>query len=146
MRQSTFSCEFIESIPEKLEDGKLYISIRYRTSSHLCACGCKNKVVTPLKPSKWKLCFDGDSVSLFPSIGNWQFPCKAHYWIDKNQVRWAKPWTNAEILEGRQKDAEVLHRYYLEKSGSSLEEIKPVVRNGGERGVFGRIWRHFGRR
>lgn len=145
MRQSKFTPEFIESIPETLEDGKIYVSIRYRTSSHLCACGCRNKVVTPLKPAKWKICFDGDTISLFPSIGNWQFPCKAHYWIDKNNVRWSKPWTSAEILEGRQRDAEELHDYYLEKNLSSVEKVEAAKEDFRARSLLKKVWRHLKR-
>ena len=30
--------------------------------------------------------YDGETVSLSPSIGNFQFPCKSHYWIRENRV------------------------------------------------------------
>lgn len=30
-------------IPERLEEGILYVSIKYHTAAHLCPCGCKNK-------------------------------------------------------------------------------------------------------
>ena len=53
------------------------MSIPYATAVHLCACGCGNKVVTPFSPAEWQLTYDGDTVSLSPSIGNWQFPCKS---------------------------------------------------------------------
>jgi len=66
--------EFVEFIPEELKEGTVYVSIRFATVSHLCVCGCKNKVVTPLRPADWKLIFDGKSVSLHPSVGNWGFP------------------------------------------------------------------------
>lgn len=66
--------EFAEFIPAELQERTLYISIRFVTVSHLCPCGCKNKVVTPLKPTDWKLIFDGKTVSLHPSVGNWSFP------------------------------------------------------------------------
>jgi len=26
------------------------------------------------------------SVSLFPSVGNWKYACKSHYWIRENKV------------------------------------------------------------
>jgi len=34
-------------------------------------------VVTPLSPTGWSLIFDGETVSLYPSIGNWNFPCRS---------------------------------------------------------------------
>jgi len=73
--------EFVESFPGKLEDGKVYVSIKFATSTHKCCCGCGNQVVTPISRIGWKLIFDGESISLDPSIGNWSFPCKSHYWI-----------------------------------------------------------------
>jgi hypothetical protein len=36
-------------------------------------------------------------VSLDPSIGNWSFPCRSHYWIRNNKVRWAENWSQARI-------------------------------------------------
>ena len=89
MKQEAFNHQFVEFIPEELEDGTLYVSMRFATVAHLCACGCRTKVVTPLKPTDWKLTFDGKTITLYPSIGNWSFPCKSHYWIMGDQVRWA---------------------------------------------------------
>ena len=67
----------------------------YATTTHLCACGCGNKVVLPLSPADWQLYFDGERVSLTPSIGNWQFPCQSHYWIRRNGIFWADRWSEA---------------------------------------------------
>ena len=47
----TFKHEFVQFIPEELQEGTVYVSIRFATVSHLCACGCKTKVVTR-KPSR----------------------------------------------------------------------------------------------
>jgi hypothetical protein len=90
----TVTLNFVELMPKEIEDGVLYISMEYATAIHLCACGCGNKVVTPLSPKDWKLTFDGDSISLSPSIGNWNFDCKSHYWIKNNNVRWDNSWPN----------------------------------------------------
>lgn len=81
--------EFVTTVPDDLEGGVLYVSMPYATAIHLCACGCGNQVVTPLSPSGWQLVFDGVSVTLHPSIGNWRLPCRSHYWIRRNNVRWA---------------------------------------------------------
>jgi hypothetical protein len=92
---------FIDTIPDELEEGKLYISPRFRVIMHSCCCGCKNKVVTPLSPARWKMTFDGSSISISPSIGNWNFDCKSHYWIQNNEVEWARKWSDHEVAEGK---------------------------------------------
>lgn len=78
--------KFLDVIPDYLEDDVLYISIQYKTAVHKCACGCGNEVVTPLTPNDWRLIFDGRTVTLRPSIGNWSFECRSHYWITNNVV------------------------------------------------------------
>lgn len=80
--------EFVESFPESLEHGKLYVSMRYRTAAHLCACGCGRKVITPIRKGAWKLEFDGDSITLFPSIGSSNLSCRSHYFIRDGIVKW----------------------------------------------------------
>ena len=80
--------EFVEFIPEKIQDGRLYISMKYATAVHKCCCGCGNEVVTPFSPSDWHLLFDGEKVSLHPSIGNWNFKCRSHYFIRNNNIIW----------------------------------------------------------
>ncbi len=82
---------FTESIPPAdLEPGNFYVSMRYETSVHLCACGCHTKVVTPFGPHDWTLTFDG-TVTLHPSVGNGQQPCRSHYNIRHNRVDWLPP-------------------------------------------------------
>src|SRR5208283_113489 len=89
--------EFVEFIPDAIEEGKIYVSIAFATAVHKCACGCGKEVVTPLSPTDWKLIFDGKTISLDPSIGNWSFPCGSHYWIRNNKVRWAEQWSQSRI-------------------------------------------------
>lgn len=92
MRTSRLSLNFSEFIPDALEPGILYITMEYGTAVHLCACGCGEQVITPFSPTDWKLQYDGESITLHPSIGNWSFPCKSHYWIRNSQIRWAESW------------------------------------------------------
>jgi hypothetical protein len=80
--------KFVEFLPDKLDPGVLYVSMEYATASHKCCCGCGRDVVTPISPTDWQLIFDGRSVSLKPSIGNWSYPCRSHYWIKGNRVEW----------------------------------------------------------
>ena len=109
---ATLKHEFVEFIPEDLEQGTLYISIRYKTGTHLCCCGCGNIVVTPISPTDWKLTFDGKTVSLHPSIGNWSFPCQSHYWIRNNRVEWAPKWSREQIERGRRHDGLAKDDYF----------------------------------
>ena len=81
---------FVSLLPDQLENGKLYVSMEFASVIHLCCCGCGRQVVTPLSPTEWNLWFDGDSISLAPSIGNWNFPCRSHYIITENRVMWDK--------------------------------------------------------
>ena len=55
---------FVMSFPDKLEAGKLYVSMEFASVAHLCACGCGAEVVTPLSPTDWMLSFDGVSVTV----------------------------------------------------------------------------------
>lgn len=93
--------QFVEFIPDTLESGVLYISIPYATTTHLCACGCANEVVNPLAPHGWQMTFDGRSVSLSPSVGNWSFDCESHYWIRRDRVDWAGAMERDQIDAGR---------------------------------------------
>src|SRR5262249_30151758 len=90
IRANRLRPEFVDFIPERLDEGVLYISRRYSTATHLCCCGCEREVVTPLNPAKWRLAEKIGTVSLSPSVGNWSSPCQSHYWIQSNRVRWAE--------------------------------------------------------
>lgn len=108
----TLQYKFVEFMPEALEEGILYVSIPYSTAIHKCVCGCGNEVVTPLSPTDWELTFDGKSVSLYPSIGNWNFKCRSHYWIVKNKIRHSRLWDKEEIEKGRKKDIDRKKHYF----------------------------------
>jgi hypothetical protein len=59
-----------------------------------------------------ELIFDGRSISLDPSIGNWSFPCKSHYWIRSGRVRWAGMWTHEQIEGSRAADRTAKEKYF----------------------------------
>ena len=107
--------EFVANVPTDVKQGTLYISIEYSTAVHKCCCGCGNEVVTPLSPTDWKLIFDGENISLDPSIGNWSFDCQSHYWIEDNIVRWAPRWSREQIENGRARDRMAKKRYFENK-------------------------------
>ena len=81
---------FVDVFPDELEEGVLYISLRFNTAVHLCACGCKMKTITKIAPGEWRMMYNGKEISLFPSIGNWNFECRSHYWIRNNKFVFIK--------------------------------------------------------
>jgi hypothetical protein len=102
----------VEFIPKELAEGILYISMPYASVCHLCFCGCGMKVVTPLSPTDWRLLFDGETVSLDPSVGNWSYPCRSHYVLRANRVIWMGHLSEREIRRIRENDARDKARYY----------------------------------
>ena len=100
-RINSLEHEFVNYIPDALDEGVLYVSIPFATVMHKCCCGCGNEVVTPLDPTGWEITFNGRSVSLSPSIGNWSLACQSHYWIYRNQVRWTLHLSSFETKAGR---------------------------------------------
>ncbi|MBI6666608.1 hypothetical protein B1F73_21735 [Pseudomonas syringae] len=102
--------QFVESFPQKLEPGELYLAMDFATAAHLCACGCGNKVITPFSPTDWQMSFDGETVSLKPSIGNWTFKCRSHYWVRSGRIEWAGNMSQEAINAGRKRDAEAKAR------------------------------------
>lgn len=108
----TLRHEFVEHIPADLREGTLYVSIPFATAVHRCCCGCGKEVVTPLTPTDWSLTFDGETVSLDPSIGNWNWPCQSHYWITNSRVRWAPRWSRQQIRAGVRLDLRAKERHF----------------------------------
>jgi hypothetical protein len=103
---------FVELMPSELEEGILYVSMEFGTVIHKCPCGCGQKVVTPLSSVGWQLNYDGDSITLTPSIGNWSFECQSHYWIIKSIVKYAPKWRKPQIDRGRKKEQKAREKYY----------------------------------
>jgi hypothetical protein len=107
-----FALQRVHFMPSALESGVLYVSEEFGAVAHLCACGCGNKVRTPLGPTEWSFDAHPDGPTLYPSIGNWQLPCQSHYWIREGKVIWGDAWTPEEILEGRREEQERRQAYY----------------------------------
>jgi len=121
--------EFAEFIPEELKEHTLYVAAKYRTVVHLCCCGCGRKVVTPLSPASWKLTFDGASITLYPSVGNWNLPCQSHYLIEKNRVIWATRWTSNQIQAGRAREERAMADYYAGPESARQSDPGPPARS-----------------
>jgi hypothetical protein len=138
--------KFVEFIPRELEANTIYVSIPYATAIHNCCCGCGNRVVTPLSPADWKLIFDGRTISLEPSIGNWRYPCRSHYWIRNNRVVWSDDWSDEEIAAGRKRDDRATSAYYgrnAEKSKAPAPVTKPTSKKK-KGGLKNKIKKWFG--
>jgi hypothetical protein len=81
----------IECAPEELQPGILYVSKRFETCLHLCACGCGALTVTPQHPTEgWFITGTDELVTLRPSIENPIPFCPngAHYYITENRIDW----------------------------------------------------------
>lgn len=132
-REMHLAHEFVDYIPDPLQQGTLYVSMKFATAAHKCCCGCGQEVITPLSPTDWELTYDGESISLEPSIGNWNFPCQSHYWIRRNTVKWAHRWSQKEIEAGRAHDRLVKEKYFESRNHptedrkvrTNLQERKP---------------------
>lgn len=125
MRRNSFVHEFVDYMPHDPQEGVIYVSIRFRTVVHRCACGCGTKIATPLSPANWKLTYDGDSISMSPSVGGWGLPCRSHYWISSNEIRWSTQWTDAQIAAGRTHDDSERLEYFERRSATSSLRPKP---------------------
>lgn len=118
MMQQRLNHEFVKFMPDILKPNVLYISMEYATAKHLCCCGCGEEIVTPFTPTDWRLIFDGETISLAPSIGNWNLPCKSHYWIRGSRVVMAGRWSDERIAAERHRDALAKEAYYGKSQGS----------------------------
>jgi hypothetical protein len=138
MKMNRFQHRFVASIPEQIEPGLLYISLEFSTMMHLCACGCGREVVTPLSPKDWRMTYDGQSVSVHPSVGSWSLPCRSHYVIKSGRIRWAGDWTDQQIANGRRADQ-------FRKRGNTLEPPQaiepPQMEEIPHLNIFQRFWR-----
>lgn len=133
MRRSSITPAFVDIIPDRLEEGMLYVCERYKTVAHKCCCGCGEEVITPLSPADWSLRKAGNTVSLTPSIGNWSFACKSHYWISRNRVMWAGSMSQRQIEQVRSRDKADKNAYITTINREKEQQARPAS-------MFARIW------
>ncbi len=107
-----FTLKRVLYMPKQLEPSILYVAEEFDIAGHLCACGCGSKVMTPLGPAEWSFEDSREGPTLRPSVGSWQLPCKSHYLITRGEVRWAEPWTSAQIERGRRVEEGRRRDYY----------------------------------
>ena len=114
---------FVEEMPEPLEPGVFYVSLEHRSMLHLCACGCGEEVSLPLTPLDWHFTYDGEDISVWPSVGSWSLPCRSHYVVDRGRVRWASDWSEEGVAAGRRRD----RRRREEREAPEVEATEPVM-------------------
>jgi hypothetical protein len=120
-RISRLRPEFVETMPDLLHDGVIYISEKYRVALHNCCCGCGEEVSTPMGPTEFSVAVADGAVSVRPSIGNHDFPCRSHYVIEHGAILWAGEMSRAAIEKGR------AHDRYI-KRGRTRFDLTAVVR------------------
>lgn len=133
---------FVESFPDSLEPGILYVSLEYGSAAHSCCCGCGEEVVTPLTPTDWNITFDGETITLHPSVGSWSLACRSHYVIRRGKVIEAPPWTDAEVASERHRDRRAKARYFnqpLPGTGAPAPQ-KPQVEDGIQNAAPRKSW------
>jgi hypothetical protein len=109
-----FELERVRYMPQELRPGVLFVSAEFGIAIHLCACGCGSKIRTALGPTEFSVAETPDGPSVRPSIGNWQQPCRSHYWIDGGEVIWAEAWTPQQIAAGRAREEARRRAHYDE--------------------------------
>jgi hypothetical protein len=137
MKTKRFELRRVQYMPKELENGVLYVAEEFGAAAHLCACGCGEKIRTPLGPTEWRLEISNLGLSLSPSIGNWQKPCRSHYWISQGRVVWASDWTEGQVLAGRSAEEKRRRAYYESK------DAEKVKRNGFWRCAWDALWSLF---
>lgn len=105
---------FVEYFPDEFESGILYVSMQYAICGHLCACGCGEKVITPLSPKQWKIAYNGEDVTLYPSIGNYVFACQSHYFLINGNIIWVG---ERDAENGKRKKKGLLAKLFNSKKG-----------------------------
>lgn len=126
MQHPTLEHRFVRNVPRELEPGVLYISMEYATAVHSCCCGCGERVVTPFTPTDWHMTFNGESISLHPSVGNWNQKCRSHYVIRQGRVLEAGPWSNAQVEAERRRDKKAKAAHYGQRRGAQPDVALPT--------------------
>ena len=127
MRVARLAHRFVKHIPEVLDPGVLYVSMEYGTAAHSCCCGCSAEVITPITPTDWAMTFNGEAVSLWPSVGNWTLKCQSHYFIELGKVIEAAPWSD-EMIEGARRHERSLKAQHYGKA--AVTQAPPVADSG----------------
>lgn len=107
-----FATKNVDLMPDVFEPGIVYFSAEFEIAIHLCACGCGAKISTPIGAAEWSIHETTTGPTLYPSIGNWQLPCRSHYFIRSGEVVWAPRWSHGEVVAGREEEARRRSTHY----------------------------------
>jgi hypothetical protein len=118
----------VQYLPNVLQPGILYVSHEYSVAGHICPCGCGSKIITPLGVSEWSFEETDHLATLYPSIGNWQLPCKSHYWIRKGTIEWSY-----------QFDDEQIEAVYRREEKDRIRRFENVEQNTGNLTLWARF-------
>lgn len=110
----------VKYLPTQLDSNILYISEEYGVAGHLCACGCGNKVITPLGPTEWTFFESDGKATLEPSIGNWQLSCRSHYFIINGRIEWSYQWSDKQIKAGWKAEEKRRRKYFKSKQKTNI--------------------------
>ena len=82
--------------------------------------------------------FDGETISLRPSIGNWTLKCRSHYVIDHGKVIETGPWSDEQVEAERRRDHAAKARFYGQSPqvGHPLQPSPPKATPG----IWRRVW------
>lgn len=64
-----------------MKENVIYISDEFKVSGHKCMCGCGSLTIMPLGNNEWNYEIKNNKLTMWPSVGNYQMPCKSHYII-----------------------------------------------------------------
>jgi hypothetical protein len=117
MKTTTLIPQDVVHLPDRLEEGVLYISKEFSLTAHLCCCGCGEEVTLQLNPARWSIERSRTgAVSLSPSVGNWKYACRSHYWIKENRVIDAGPLSARVIEQVMERDQRDRDAYVAERN------------------------------
>ncbi|RYD50558.1 MAG: hypothetical protein EOP52_13885 [Sphingobacteriales bacterium] len=78
---------------------------------------------TPLNPKGWNINFDGETVTLSPSVGNWNIPCRSHYIIDRSRVIECGEWSPAQAQHEQIRTQKALAQHFDQQQEVSATVI-----------------------
>ena len=127
MRHQTLAHRFVRTVPRELDPGVLYISMDYATAVHSCCCGCGERVVTPFTPTDWRMTFDGETISLSPSVGNWNQKCRSHYVVQRSRVLESGTWSDVQVEAERRRDKKAKAAHYGQSASAESASVPCVA-------------------
>lgn len=84
------------------------------------------------------MAYNGETVSLHPSIGNWQLKCRSHYVIDRGRVIEAEPWTRSQVSAQQARDKRAKAAYFAAPVDQAEADAPVSLPANEARGVW--VW------